>query len=87
MVISPYAYASDNPSNRHISHVLLEFSSVLRLAEEVFRLPSLGRRDTTAGDLLKLLDFSKVHEQPLFLTPRTCPKVNIPPIGPADEDD
>ncbi len=63
MVISPYAYATDNAKNRHISHVQLEFSSVLRLAEEVFHLPSLERRDTTAGDLLKLLDFSKVHER------------------------
>jgi phospholipase C len=39
MVISPYAYATDNSANRHVSHVKLEFASVLKLAEEVFNLP------------------------------------------------
>ncbi|HYK84419.1 MAG TPA: alkaline phosphatase family protein [Ktedonobacteraceae bacterium] len=74
MVISPYAYASDNASNPHVSHDQVEFSSVLKLAEEVFNLPSLGTRDTTAGDLLNLLDFSQVHNPALPMQLRTCPK-------------
>jgi phospholipase C len=79
MVISPYAYATDNSGNRHISHAQVEFSSVLRLAEEVFSLPSLGRRDTTAGDLMQLLDFSQMHNAPLPLSQRTCPASKISP--------
>jgi phospholipase C len=73
LVISPYAYASDNSGNVHISHDQVEFSSVLKLAEEVFNLPSLGTRDASAGDLLKLLDFSKVHNPALPPQQRTCP--------------
>ncbi len=73
LVISPYAYAGDNPSNTHISHDQYEFASVLKLAEEVFNVPSPGQRDVTAGDLLKTLDFSKVHNPPLILGQRACP--------------
>jgi len=32
MVISPYAFAGDNPANPHVSHDSVEFSSVLQLA-------------------------------------------------------
>lgn len=73
LVISPYAHATDNPGNVHISHAQLEFSSVLRLAEDVFNLPSLGKRDVSAGDLFKTLNFSQVWNQPLILSQRTCP--------------
>ena len=73
IVISPYAYASDNSSNPHVSHDQIEFSSVLKLAEEVFNLPSLGTRDATAGDLLNLLDFSQVHNPSAPMQLRTCP--------------
>ena len=73
IIISPYAYAHDNPSNPHIGHVRLDFASVLKLAEEVFNLPSLNERDAVAGDLLQQLDFSQVHNPPLMLTPRNCP--------------
>ena len=78
IVISPYAYAKDNAANRHISHDVLEFSSVIKLAEEMFNLPSLATRDTTAGDLLNLLDFTQIHNQPLSLQPRICPKETMP---------
>lgn len=36
-------------------------------------LPSLGKRDVTAGSLLNLLDFSQVHNPALLLQQRTCP--------------
>jgi phospholipase C len=85
LVISPYAYAGDNLANTHISHDQLEFSSVLRLAEEAFNLPSLGRRDTTARDLLPLLDFSQVHNAPLLLQQRTCPASHITPVQEIDD--
>jgi phospholipase C len=73
LVISPYAHASDHPNNVHISHDKLEFSSVLKLAEQAYALPSLGRRDTSAGDLMQMLDFSQTWDPPLILPQRTCP--------------
>ncbi len=82
MVISPYAYATTNgQSNPHVDHTQLEFSSVLRFAEQIFNLPSLQRRDTSAGDLMKDFDFSKVHNQPLILQQRTCLSKTLPFTG------
>jgi phospholipase C len=82
MVISPYAYAKTNAqSNAHVDHTMLEFSSVLRFAEQNFNLPSLQRRDATAGDLMKDFDFSQVHEQPLILQQRTCLGKTLPLTG------
>lgn len=72
IVISPYAYATDNLSNPHISHVSLEPSSVIKFAEQNFNLPSLGKRDVTAGDLMTQLDFSQVHNPPVILPIRNC---------------
>jgi phospholipase C len=72
MVIAPFAYANDNPSNPHVSHAQVEFASVLRFAEEIFNLPSLGKRDTTAGDLSAMLNFN-VTLPAVPLTQRTCP--------------
>lgn len=73
LVISPYAHADDHPGNPHVSNDYLEFSSILRFAEQVFGLPSLGKRDTTAGDLMQTLDFSQTWNTPLILSTRTCP--------------
>ena len=72
LVISPYAHAGDN-SNPHISHDSFEFSSVLKLAEEIYHLPSLHQRDASAGDLMQTLDFSRTWNKPLFLSQRKCP--------------
>lgn len=72
LVISPYAYATDNPSNPHVGHTQLGFGSVLRLAEEAFGLPSLGKRDATSGDLMTELDFSQVHNPAMVLQQRSC---------------
>jgi phospholipase C len=74
LIISPFAFAKNNPSNPHVSHDQMELSSPLRLAEEVFHLPSLGRRDQTAGNLLMDLALGKIHDQPLILQQRTCSK-------------
>lgn len=85
LVISPYAYAGDHPSNPHVSHDAFEFSSVLKLAEETFNLPSLGKRDVTAGAHQITLDFSRVHNPPLNLTQRTCPAGPAPIPGNIDD--
>ena len=86
IVISPYAYAGDNPSNPHVSHDQLELSSVLRFAEDVFNLPSLGTRDATSGNLMKLFDFSSVHHGGTTLPQRSCPHdVGSTTLGPIDD--
>jgi len=86
LVISPFAYANDNPSNPHISHANVEFSSVLKFAEQAFGLPSLGRRDVSAGDLTQMLNFNSTTA-PLVLQPRTCPKSQLQPVQDTNIDD
>jgi phospholipase C len=73
ILISPYAYATDNPSDPHVSHIQLEFSSVLKFIEEDFNLPSLGRRDSTANSISGLFNFSTSNPiPPLVLHQRKC---------------
>jgi phospholipase C len=71
-IISPYAHATSNPSSTHISHTQYELSSVLRFGEEVFNLPSLGRRDAVVNDMMDAFDFSQVWNPPDILNTRTC---------------
>jgi len=80
LIISPFAYANNDPSNPHIGHDLFDFSSVLKFAEEVFNLPSLGRDDVNAGDPMTEIDTSMVHNQPLILQQRKCGKFDPVPI-------
>jgi phospholipase C len=68
LVISPYARAG------YIFHQPSEFSSVLRFIEELHGLPSLGRRDAEANDLLDAFNFRQKPLPPLSLTPRDCSK-------------
>ncbi len=60
LVISPWA--------RHgfIDHTQYEFASLLRLAEDNFKLPTLGVRDVTANDMLNSFDFNQTPQQPLI---------------------
>jgi phospholipase C len=53
MVISPYA------KHGYVSHVQHEFGSLLKFAEGVFELPSLGTTDARADDLSDCFDFTK----------------------------
>ena len=66
LLISPYARQG------HIFHETSDFSSVLRFIEEMHSLPSLGRRDATANDLLDAFDFRQKPIPPLVLNPRDC---------------
>jgi phospholipase C len=66
LVISPYARRG------YIFHQTSDFSSVLRFIEEMHNLPSLGRRDATANDLLDAFDFRQKPIAPLVLNPRDC---------------
>jgi phospholipase C len=53
IVISPYA------KRGYVSHVQHEFGSLLKFAEGVFDLPSLGTADARADDLSDCFDFTK----------------------------
>ncbi len=66
LVISPYARGG------FIFHETSDFSSVLRFIEEVNHLPSLGRRDADANDLLDAFDFHQDPIPPLVLNERDC---------------
>jgi len=69
IVIGPYA------KHGYVSHVRHEFGSLLKFAEEVFALPSLGTTDVRADDLADCFDFRQ----------RRRPLVEIPTkLGPED---
>lgn len=53
IVVSPYA------RKHHVSHVVTEHTSILRLVEAIFKLPALTGRDANAEALLDLFDFSR----------------------------
>lgn len=80
MVISPFAHANDNLTEPQVTHDRFELASVLKLAEEVFGLPSLGQRDASAGDLMSTLNFA-VNNPPLPLQQRTCSGKQVPLTG------
>ena len=67
LVISPWA------KRGFIDHTTLEFSSVLKMIERLFRLPSLGPRDRAAHDMLEAFDFSHRPRPPLILRELACP--------------
>jgi phospholipase C len=70
LIISPYA------KKGYISHTQYELSSMIKFAEEVFGLPSLGQRDVLANDTTDSFDFTQTPRNPLMLTPRLCPLVS-----------
>jgi phospholipase C len=67
LVISPWARAGT------VFHETAEFSSILKLIETVFDLPTLTRRDRVANDLLDAFDFSGHPREKLILPERNCP--------------
>jgi phospholipase C len=66
LLISPWARRS------LIAHDTLEFSSVLKMIEAIWRLSPLTDRDRRAGDMLDLFDFRRRPRPPLLLEPRGC---------------
>jgi phospholipase C len=56
IVVSPWA------RHGYVSHQQHEFSSFLRMTEEVFNLPSLGTRDAISDDLSDCFDFTQTPQ-------------------------
>jgi phospholipase C len=65
IVISPYALPHT------VLHTQYQFASVLRFAEEVFGLPSLGARDATAPSLVSAFNFT---QKPIKFKPFPVPE-------------
>ncbi|MFM8943671.1 MAG: alkaline phosphatase family protein, partial [Actinomycetota bacterium] len=74
LIISPFSRAGDSPDGGSVDHTVYEFSSVVRLIEDVFGLPTLTARDASANPLLGALDLSAPNPEPLVLPLRSdCP--------------
>jgi phospholipase C len=72
IVISPWARPA------YVDSTVFEFSSVLKLIETIFDLPSLTERDGQANDMLSAFDFSQEPLDPLVLPRRSCPAAPPP---------
>lgn len=73
-VLSPYA------KKGHVSHVVTDHTSVLRLIETRFRIPAMSARDANADALLDMFDL----QSPPDLTPPVLPE--RPAITPAQAE-
>ncbi len=80
IVVSPYA------KHAYVSHVQHEFGSLLKFAEEVFGLPSLGTTDARADDLNDCFDFTQAPQPYVPIATATSaaeflamPPSNVPP--------
>jgi len=75
LIISPWTRKGSNPEGGSVDHTTYEFSSVLRLIENMFHLPAMTLRDKQADPLSNAFDFgSKPHLKKLILPYRhDCP--------------
>ena len=83
IVIGPYA------KRGYVSHVQHEFGSLLKFAEEVFALPSLGTTDVRADDLADCFDFRQ-RPRPLVQVATKLSLedfLNLQPSSVAPDDD
>jgi len=70
IVISPYARP------HYIDRGVLDFGSMLRFAEDIFRLPRLTSYDRSAHSLSSAFNFKQKPSKPLILGTRKCPAVS-----------
>jgi phospholipase C len=59
LIISPWA------KHGYVDHTVYEFGSMLKLAETIFNVPSLGTRDSTSNDMMNAFDFGQAPQAPL----------------------
>jgi phospholipase C len=67
IIISPYA------KPHYVDHTVYSFPSMLKFAEKVMGLPSLGGLDKNASDMFNAFNFHQQPLPPLVLQQRTCP--------------
>ena len=80
LVISPYA------KPHFIDNTFYTLPSILKFAETVLGLPSLGGLDKQANDMFNAFNFNQKPLPPLILKLRTCPTLSnkvYPSIGPS----
>jgi phospholipase C len=69
ILVSPWAHEG------LVAHDTLEFSSVLKMIETIWELPSLTARDRRASDMLNLFDFEGRPAPRVLREPRDCSSV------------
>jgi len=69
ILVSPWARRG------HIASDTLEFSSVIKMIETIWDLPSLTERDRRAADMLNLFDFEGDPAPRAIRQPRDCDAV------------
>jgi phospholipase C len=74
LIISPFSRTGIGPDGGYVDHTTYEFSSIVRLIEDVFELPTLTERDANTSPLSGAFDFEHPNPEPLTLPLRTdCP--------------
>jgi phospholipase C len=74
LIISPFTRTGIGPQGGYVDHTTYEFSSIVRLVEDVFDLPTLTARDAQTSPLADAFDFDHPNDEPLVLPLRTdCP--------------
>jgi phospholipase C len=74
LIISPFTRTGIGPQGGYVDHTTYEFSSIVRLVEDIFDLPTLTARDAQASPLAGAFDFDHPNYDPLVLPLRTdCP--------------
>jgi phospholipase C len=83
LVVSPYA------KHGYVSHVVHESSGILRYMEELFGLPSLGARDSTADDFKDCFDYKQAPQPYARFATTLKPEffVRQKAVGAPDDDD
>jgi phospholipase C len=73
IIISPWVRA------KTVIHTQYEFASVLKFAEETFKLAQLTKRDKKANDMMDAFDFNQTSLSPLLLKPHKCSEESAAP--------
>jgi phospholipase C len=73
IIISPYA------KPHYVDNTFYSFPSMLKFAETVLGLPSLGGLDKDASDMFNSFNFNQQPLPPLVLKQRTCPSYSGSP--------
>jgi phospholipase C len=67
LVMSPFA------RKKYVAHEVYDHTSILKMVEDRWGLPSLSTRDAGANSLANVLDFTQ--------EPRSAPQYPVPPIA------